>query len=161
MIFVAIQKRQSVFVIVLLISTFLFYFVAQAGEVENNRLFENIKSLNVEGVKKSLEEKADPNSLWSKHKRPMTAFGALAWSLVLNREDKENSQKAYEIAQALFMNGAKLSPFDTNILFFPISEVTPLTRLNTQPMAQYTRNLWSYSVDLNLMSNFLILKRDS
>lgn len=121
MIFVA-QKRPTVFPIVLFISIFLFYFVAQADEAENYRLFENIQSLNVEGVKESLREKADPNSLWSKYRRPMAAFEVLTSSLLINKKDKESSQKAYEIAQILFMNGAKLNLFDTNILFFPISE---------------------------------------
>ena len=53
------------------------------------------------------------------------------------------------------------NPFLLEYWFFPISEITPLTRLNTQPIAQYTSNFWSYLVDLNLMSNFSILKRGS
>ena len=118
----AVHKRAVYYAVALLISIGLMNGSVSAGEAENSRLFETIQSLNVEGVKKALKENADPNSLWNKYKRPMTAFDVLTSALLINKGDKQSSQRAQEIAQLLFAKGARLGSLDRNVLFFPISE---------------------------------------
>ncbi|MEA1884021.1 MAG: ankyrin repeat domain-containing protein [Thermotogota bacterium] len=118
------QKKLTIFNLIIFItfSIFLFHSTAHGDAVTDYRLLENIYSLNVEGVKKALADGADPNTSIKKDKEIVrTTFYMLAISLSINSLDSETPQKAYEIAQMLFKKGAKLSPFDTTILFLSIS----------------------------------------
>jgi ankyrin repeat protein len=90
-----------------------------AGPNEDEALREAAMQLNLAGVKAAIQKKANPNAA-SSDQRPTTPLGAVTMGMLLS-QDADANKRALEITKFLFSSGAKLGPFDKNILFFPIS----------------------------------------
>ena len=94
---------------------------AQADEKSDYKLFESIEALNIEGVREALSNGANPNARDARHAGRFTPLKSLMISLVAKRND-ENRQVVLDIAKLLLESGAKIGPYENDILFFPISE---------------------------------------
>ncbi len=92
--------------------------IAAGKEAVDSQLLDAVMNLDVQHVREALEQGADPNS-FTHTKRPQTVLNTLMFGMTAKRNGEG---AALEIAKLLFAKGARLGPYDSDILFSPISD---------------------------------------
>jgi ankyrin repeat protein len=112
-----------------------------ANEAADARLQASVINLDISGIRAALDKGANPNRP-TDTKRPMTPLGSVAFASYR----PPGCEGAARAARLLISKGAKLGPFDSDILFFPIANgCEPFVALLLDKGASPTRRIEGYT----------------